>query len=112
MDYVRLGSAGIKVSRICLGCMTYGSPEWRPWVLDEEQSRPLIKQALELGINFLDTADFYGQGASELVVGKALKDFARRDEVVLATKVRMAMSDDPNARGCRASTSCSRSTPR
>ena len=99
MDYVRLGSAGMKVSRICLGCMTYGSPEWRPWVLDEEASRPLIRHALELGINFLDTADFYGQGASELVVGKALKDFARRDEVVLATKVRMAMSDDPNARG-------------
>ena len=99
MDYVRLGRTGMKVSRICLGCMTYGSSEWRPWVLDEEQARPLIKQALDLGINFLDTADFYGRGASEILVGKALKDFARRDEVVLATKVRMAMSDDPNARG-------------
>ena len=99
MDYVRLGRSGMKVSRICLGCMTYGSSEWRPWVLDEEQARPLIKQALELGINFLDTADFYGRGASELLVGRALKDFARRDEVVLATKVRMAMSDDPNAKG-------------
>ena len=99
MDYVRLGRSGMKVSRICLGCMTYGSSQWRPWVLDEEQARPLIKQALELGINFLDTADFYGRGASELLVGRALKDFARRDEVVLATKVRMAMSDDPNAKG-------------
>ena len=71
MDYVRLGTTGLKVSRICLGCMTYGSSKWRPWVLDEEASRPLLRRALELGVNFFDTADMYSDGASEEVVGRA-----------------------------------------
>ncbi len=99
MDYVRLGRTGLKVSRICLGCMTYGTPQWRDWVLDEEASRPFLRHALELGINFFDTADMYSNGASEEVVGRALKDFARRDEVVIATKVYFPMGDAPNARG-------------
>ncbi|HWI19945.1 MAG TPA: aldo/keto reductase [Vicinamibacterales bacterium] len=87
MDYVRLGSTELTVSRLCLGTMTYGTPKWRPWVLDEETSRPFIKRALEHGINFFDTANMYSLGGSEEVVGRALKDFARRDEVVIATKV-------------------------
>ncbi len=99
MDYVRLGRTGLKVSRLCLGCMTYGSSKWRPWVLDEEASRPFFKRALELGINFFDTADMYSLGVSEEVTGRALKDFASRDEVVIATKLYNPMSDDPNARG-------------
>ncbi len=99
MQYVNLGRTGLKVSRICLGCMTYGSPSWRAWVLDEETSRPFIKRALELGINFFDTADLYSLGASEEVLGRALRDFAHRDEVVIATKVYQPMSDDPNDRG-------------
>ncbi len=99
MEYVRLGKTGMKVSRICLGMMTYGTPKWRDWVLDEEASRPFIKRALELGINFFDTADMYSLGVSEEVTGRALRDFARRDEVIVATKVYNPMSDDPNARG-------------
>jgi aryl-alcohol dehydrogenase-like predicted oxidoreductase len=99
MDYTRLGSAGLKVSRLCLGCMTYGSPKWRDWILDEDQSRPFIRRALELGINFFDTADMYSVGASEEVVGRALQDFARRDQVVIGTKVFNAMGDGPNDRG-------------
>jgi 1-deoxyxylulose-5-phosphate synthase len=99
MDHVRLGKTGLKVSRLCLGCMSYGSPSWRPWVLDEERSRPFIRRALELGINFFDTADVYSIGESERVVGAALKEFARRDEVVIATKVRFNMSGDPNDQG-------------
>jgi aryl-alcohol dehydrogenase (NADP+) len=99
MQYVNLGRTGLKVSRICLGCMTYGSPAWREWVLDEEASRPFIKRALELGITFFDTADMYSLGASEEVLGRALRDFARRDDVVLATKVYQPMSDRPNDRG-------------
>jgi aryl-alcohol dehydrogenase (NADP+) len=100
MQYVNLGSAGLKVSRICLGTMTYGSSQWRPWVLDEEASRPLIKQALERGINFFDTADMYSLGASEEVLGRALKDFGPgRDKLVIATKVFYPMGDDRNARG-------------
>ncbi len=99
MDYVNLGRTGLKVSRICLGTMTYGSPTWRDWVLNEEQSRPFIKRALELGINFFDTADMYSLGASEEVVGRALRDFAQRDDVVIATKVYNPMSDKPNDRG-------------
>jgi aryl-alcohol dehydrogenase-like predicted oxidoreductase len=87
VDYVRLGTTGLKVSRLCLGTMTYGTPAWRPWVLDEAASRPFIKRALELGINFFDTANMYSRGGSEEVVGRALKDFAKRDEVVIATKV-------------------------
>ena len=99
MQYVNLGRTGLKVSRICLGTMTYGSSAWRPWVLDEEPSRPFIQRALELGINFFDTADMYSLGGSEEVVGRALRDFARRDEVVIATKVFYPMSDGLNDRG-------------
>jgi aryl-alcohol dehydrogenase-like predicted oxidoreductase len=99
METTRLGRSGLKGSRICLGTMTYGSPNWRDWVLGEEEARPFIKRALEAGINFFDTADVYSLGRSEEVVGKALKDFARRDNVVLATKVCGVMSDDVNDRG-------------
>jgi aryl-alcohol dehydrogenase-like predicted oxidoreductase len=99
MNYVRLGRTGLKVSRICLGCMSYGSPQWRSWVLDEEQSRPFIRKALEAGINFFDTADVYSGGASEEVTGRALKDFAKRHEVVIATKVNGPMGRDANNRG-------------
>jgi aryl-alcohol dehydrogenase-like predicted oxidoreductase len=99
MEYVRLGRTGLKVSRICLGCMSYGSPKWAPWVLEEEQARPFIRQALELGFNFFDTADVYSLGESERITGAALKEYARRDEVVIATKVRGAMSKDPNDQG-------------
>ncbi|HEY5080039.1 MAG TPA: aldo/keto reductase [Opitutaceae bacterium] len=100
MEYVRLGSTGLKVSRVCLGTMTYGSKKWRPWVLEEEESRPLIKKAIELGINFFDTADMYSVGASEEIVGRALRDFGPgRDRVVIATKVFNPMGDDPNQRG-------------
>ncbi len=100
MEYTNLGSAGLKVSRICLGCMTYGTPKWREWVLDEEQGRPFIKQALELGINFFDTADMYSLGVSEEVLGRALKDFGpSRDKLVIATKVFFPVGDDPNQKG-------------
>ena len=100
MEYVRFGNTGMKVSKICLGTMTYGKPTERwPWALEEEQSRPFIKKALETGINFFDTADVYSLGASEEVVGSALKDFAKRDEIVLATKVYNPMSADPNDTG-------------
>jgi aryl-alcohol dehydrogenase-like predicted oxidoreductase len=101
MDYVRLGKTGLKVSRICLGCMTYGVPDRgaHPWSLNEEQSRPFIKRALELGITFFDTANTYSDGTSEEIVGRALRDFARREEVVLATKVYNRMRPDPNGRG-------------
>jgi aryl-alcohol dehydrogenase (NADP+) len=100
MDYVNLGRTGLKVSRLCLGAMTYGSKQWRPWVLEEEESRPFLKHALELGINFIDTADMYSLGVSEEIVGRAIRDFgAGRDRVVIATKVFQAMGDDPNLRG-------------
>jgi aryl-alcohol dehydrogenase-like predicted oxidoreductase len=101
MDYVNLGQTGLKVSRVCLGCMTYGIPERgaHPWSLDEAQSRPFIKRALELGINFFDTANAYSDGTSEEIVGRALNDFARREEVVIATKVFYPMREGPNARG-------------
>jgi aryl-alcohol dehydrogenase-like predicted oxidoreductase len=100
MNYVNLGSTGLKVSRICLGTMTYGSKKWREWVLEEQESRPFIRRALELGINFFDTADMYSLGASEEVVGRALKDFGPpRDRVVIATKVFNPMGDDPNQKG-------------
>jgi aryl-alcohol dehydrogenase (NADP+) len=82
-----LGRSGLKVSRLCLGCMTYGSSQWRSWVLDEDAGRPFIRRALEAGINFFDTADMYSNGASEEVLGRAIRDFAKRDEVVVATKV-------------------------
>ena len=99
MDYVGLGSTGLKVSRLCLGTMTYGTPAWRPWVLDEATSRPFIQRAIEHGINFFDTADMYSRGVSEEVVGRALEDFAKRDEVVIATKVFYPVSDRPDDRG-------------
>ena len=86
MDYIRLGSTGLKVSRLCLGTMTYGTPAWRAWVLDEAASRPFYRRAFERGINFFDTADMYSRGVSEEVLGRALKDYARRDRVVIATK--------------------------
>jgi aryl-alcohol dehydrogenase (NADP+) len=99
MQYTRLGSSGLAVSRICLGTMTYGTPEWRPWVLDEDASRPFIQRALELGITFFDTADMYSKGVSEEVLGRALRDFARREDVVIATKVFFPMGPGPNERG-------------
>jgi aryl-alcohol dehydrogenase-like predicted oxidoreductase len=99
MDFAHLGHTGLKVSRICLGCMSYGDPAWREWVLPEDQARPFLRRALELGINFFDTADMYSVGASEEVVGRALRDFARRDQVVIATKVFFPMGDGPNDRG-------------
>jgi 1-deoxyxylulose-5-phosphate synthase len=100
MEYTNLGSTGTRVSRLCLGCMTYGSKKWREWVLDEEQGRPFIQRALELGFNFFDTADMYSLGRSEEVLGGALKDFGpSRDKVVIATKVFFPMGDDPNQKG-------------
>ncbi len=99
MDYVRLGNSGLKVSRIALGAMTYGDPEWRPWVLDEGASRPFFQRALELGINFFDTADMYSLGRSEEITGRALRDFAKRDQVIIATKVFNPMGPGPNDRG-------------
>jgi aryl-alcohol dehydrogenase (NADP+) len=99
MDYVRLGNTGLKVSRLCLGAMTYGTSEWRPWVLDEAASRPFISRALEHGITFFDTADMYSRGVSEHVLGHALKDFTKRDQVVIATKAYYPMGDGPNDRG-------------
>jgi len=100
MEYVNLGSTGLKVSRICLGCMTYGSRKWREWVLEEPESRPLIRQAIEAGINFFDTADVYSVGASEEILGRALKEFGPpRDRLVIATKVFGVMGDDLNQRG-------------
>jgi aryl-alcohol dehydrogenase (NADP+) len=100
MEYVRLGSTGLKVSRLCLGVMTYGSKRWREWILDEDESRPFIRRALELGINFFDTADMYSLGVSEEILGRALRDFgSSRDKAVIATKVFFPMGDDPNERG-------------
>ena len=100
MKYTNLGNTGMKVSRICLGTMTYGSKKWRDWVLDEEESRPFYRQAIEAGINFFDTADMYSVGASEEVTGRALKEFAAsREEVVIATKVFNPMGEAPNRRG-------------
>jgi aryl-alcohol dehydrogenase-like predicted oxidoreductase len=100
MEYVRLGSTGLKVSRICLGCMSYGQPGGRwAWALGEEDSRPFFKRALELGINFFDTADVYSSGMSEEITGRALRDFARRDEVVVATKVQGVIGPGPNDQG-------------
>src|SRR5204863_10010266 len=98
MNYTNLGKTGLKVSRICLGCMSYGLEE-RKWGLDEEQGRPFIERALELGINFFDTANMYGNGRSEEVLGRALRDFAKRDEAVVATKVYFPMGPDVNGRG-------------
>ena len=99
MQFLNLGRSGLKVSRICLGTMTYGSSQWRRWVLDEDDSRPFIQRALELGINFFDTADIYSSGQSEEILGRVLTESARRDEVVIATKVYFPMGNSPNQRG-------------
>lgn len=101
MEYVKLGNTGLDVSRLCLGCMSFGDPDkWiHKWVLNEENSRPIIKRALDLGINFFDTANVYSDGRSEEIIGKALKDYANRDEVVLATKVHFQMHEGPNGSG-------------
>ena len=99
MQYTNLGKSGLKVSRLCLGMMSYGTSKWRDWVLDEEDSRPFIQKALDSGINFFDTADAYSAGVSEQVTGRALKDFAKRDEVVIATKVFFNYNDLPNQGG-------------
>lgn len=100
MDYVNLGSTGLKVSRLCLGAMTYGSKSWREWILEEEESRPFFQHALELGINFFDTADAYSLGVSEEILGRALKEFGpSRDRVVIATKVFHPMGGDANQKG-------------
>ena len=99
MDYINLGKTGLKVSRICLGAMTFGTSEWRSWVLDEDESRPFFQRALELGINFFDTADMYSLGVSEEVTGRALRDFARREDVVIASKVFWPMKEQPNHGG-------------
>lgn len=99
MQYVNLGNTGLKVSRICLGMMSYGTSQWRDWVLDEQESRPFIRRALEMGINYFDTADMYSNGVSEEVTGRALRDFARREEVVIASKVFFPTGEGPNQRG-------------
>jgi aryl-alcohol dehydrogenase-like predicted oxidoreductase len=99
MQYSQLGRSGLVVSRICLGCMTYGTPKWRPWVLDEVDARPFYKKALDLGINFFDTADMYSMGVSEEVTGRALRDMGNMEEIVLATKVHFPMGDGPNMSG-------------
>ena len=99
MEFLRLGQTGLKVSRLCLGMMTYGDPKWRPWVLPAAAARPFVIRALELGINFFDTADMYSLGASEQVTGQLLRELARRDEVVIATKVFSPMGPGPNERG-------------
>ena len=99
MEYTLLGRTGVTVSRICLGCMSYGDPKWRPWVLEEQAAMPFFRRAVEAGINFFDTADMYSLGASEAVTGKALREYARLEEVVLATKVLYPMADRPNMRG-------------
>src|SRR6185312_4001826 len=100
METVRLGNTGLKVSRICLGTMTYGTPKWRDWVLDEEASKPFIKRALEAGINFFDTADVYSIGESEVVLGNALQEYVKkRERVVVATKVFNPMGPSANERG-------------
>jgi len=99
MQFTQLGSSGLVVSRICLGCMTYGDPAWRPWTLGEADARPFFRRALDLGINFFDTADMYSMGVSEIVTGKHLREMARMEEIVLATKVHFPMTDGPNMGG-------------
>ncbi|MBC7791643.1 MAG: aldo/keto reductase [Anaerolineae bacterium] len=99
MQYTNLGKSGLAVSRICLGCMSYGTPEWRPWILDGDAARPFFQKAIESGINFFDTADMYSFGESERVTGRALREFAKLEEIVLATKVNFSMGDGPNMSG-------------
>jgi aryl-alcohol dehydrogenase-like predicted oxidoreductase len=99
MKYTYLGNTGVKVSRLCLGCMSFGSPSWRPWVLDRDQSAPFFRQAIEAGINFFDTADIYSNGVSEEVTGHYLREYGRRDELVIATKLFFPMGEGPNMGG-------------
>jgi aryl-alcohol dehydrogenase-like predicted oxidoreductase len=99
MQYTRLGNSGLQVSRITLGCMSYGTPDWRPWILDSDQSRPFFERAIELGINVFDTSDMYSLGVGEEVTGKWLNEYANRDEIVIATKVFFPQSDGPNRGG-------------
>jgi len=99
MQYASLGNSGLIVSRICLGCMSYGTSKWRPWVLDEPEAKPFYRRALDLGINFFDTADMYSMGVSEEVTGRALREMAKMEEIVLATKVHFPMGDGPNMGG-------------
>src|ERR1700679_3782532 len=112
METVKFGKTGLQVSKLCLRCMTYGSSKWREWVLEEEASRPFIREALEKGINFFDTADVYSQGVSEEILGRALKEYSKRPDVVIATKVHGVMARVPTPRACHASTSWRRSTLR
>ncbi|MEX0345121.1 MAG: aldo/keto reductase [Rhizobiaceae bacterium] len=101
MQYVNLGKTGLKVSRLCLGCMSFGQPGWEvhPWVLDRDEAQPFFKRAADAGINFLDTADFYSRGVSEEITGEAVREYFQRDEVVVATKVALAMGKGPNMTG-------------
>ncbi|NOK61753.1 MAG: aldo/keto reductase [Chloroflexi bacterium AL-W] len=99
MQYANLGRTGLKVSRICLGMMTYGDPAWRDWILSEEEGRPFVNRALELGVNFFDTSNMYSNGVSEEILGRAVRDFARRDDVVIATKVYFPTGEGPNNGG-------------
>jgi 1-deoxyxylulose-5-phosphate synthase len=99
MQYVQLGRTGLTVSRICLGCMSYGSPSWRPWVLDETAARPFFRRAIEAGINFFDTSDMYSAGVSEEVTGRAVRELGNRDEIVVATKVYFPLAPGPNQSG-------------
>ena len=96
MKYIRLGNRGLEVSRICLGCMTYGDPGWRPWILDEQAARVHFQKAFELGINFFDTADMYSKGVSEEITGKLLREMAGRDDYVLASKLFFPVADGPD----------------
>ena len=99
MEQVRLGKTGLKASRLCLGCMTYGAKDWRSWVLDMEESKPFFQTAIEKGITFFDTANVYSVGVSEEVTGRWLREFARREEIVVATKVNGPMGPGPNEKG-------------
>ena len=99
MKYVRLGRTGLEVSRICLGCMSFGHPKWQPWVLDEDASQPFFRRAIELGINFFDTADMYSLGISEEITGRALRKYGTADEIVIASKIFFKLKDGPNQGG-------------
>ncbi|HYM62680.1 MAG TPA: aldo/keto reductase [Thermoanaerobaculia bacterium] len=99
MHYTNLGHTGLKVSRLCLGMMTYGSKSWRDWIVEEDEARPILRRAVEAGINFFDTADMYSRGVSEEILGRAMRDLATRHEVVIATKVFFPLEERPNARG-------------
>src|SRR5436309_11297296 len=99
MRYVTLGTSALRVSRLALGCMSFGSSDWRDWVLTEAQSRPILRRAFQAGINFYDTADMYSDGVSEDILGRAVREFARREEIVVATKVFYPTGGSPNDRG-------------